>query len=690
MTRLKLLVLILVAAPALTIGQQTSLLVDTETPDSTVSETINSSLLVEPESKPAAQNGESQRVITSSLEIGIRGLKLEGNQDRYKSDLNYRPGFRLFDSSFMVKSRNNDGNLFDTFLVNSSGWDGDPHGFLRINTEKTGIYRLDGNLRRVKYFNNIRTHALGQHVSDTRHKFGDFDLTLLPLNRNIKFLLGYSLDRNSGPLLNTYRYGADEFPIRGELRTKTDEYRIGADFRLLGLNISLIQGFREFREDTSYQIDSPETGNNVTGGGHINSLSRTLPYEGETRFTRLSIHKNAGIVDFTGRFVYSNTEVESSVLEEVRGRNQANVNIDLDRFTGTSRVERPGIRGDVGITLNLTEKLSLSDTVRYYGFHTDGYATLNELLLRSSLSGLPSPTQNINTNGFRHYGQNLLMNTAEFDYQMSRRFAFHIGHRYTDRHILLENYDVGVRIPQEPEREEFDFHSNTYFAGFKATPYKVWTMYLDVEKGRSSNVFTRMDNHDFTQIKFRNRLKPTNALSMEFSIVTKNNETPDALADTTARWFGVDTKSRNFSASMDWTPHTRFNLSSGYTYNHLNSDSAIIFVLGNARQNGLSRYYVRDHFAHISGYIRPLNRVALFASYRIQKDTGDSDPLPSPRTIFYSYPIQFQSPEFRLILTLRNGIDWNLGYQYFDYRDNFASTQSYRSHLPYTSLRFSF
>ena len=55
-----------------------------------------------------------------------------------------------------------------------------------------------------------------------------------------------------------------------------------------------------------------------------------------------------------------------------------------------------------------------------------------------------------------------------------------------------------------------------------------------------------------------------------------------------------------------------------------------------------------------------------------------------------SYPVQFQSPEFRLAVKLHDRLDWNVGYQYFDFKEKFVNQQFYQAHLPYTSLKFYF
>ncbi|MDX6557829.1 MAG: hypothetical protein QOF72_878, partial [Blastocatellia bacterium] len=97
-------------------------------------------------------------IIISSIEVGYRGIRVDGDQNKYRSDLNYKAGPRLFDSSFLMRSKDGKGKLFDTLLVTSSGWGADPYGNMRISAEKPKWYRFEGSYRRFKYFrflNNI-------------------------------------------------------------------------------------------------------------------------------------------------------------------------------------------------------------------------------------------------------------------------------------------------------------------------------------------------------------------------------------------------------------------------------------------------------------------------------------------------------------------------------------------------------
>src|SRR6478609_6792133 len=90
--------------------------------------------------------------VISTIEFGYRGLRVDGDLNKYQSDLNYKAGPRLFDSSFLLRSRDGKGDLFETFLVNSTGWGADPQGNLRLSVEQPKWYRFDATYRRFKYF----------------------------------------------------------------------------------------------------------------------------------------------------------------------------------------------------------------------------------------------------------------------------------------------------------------------------------------------------------------------------------------------------------------------------------------------------------------------------------------------------------------------------------------------------------
>src|SRR5215204_3254302 len=152
-------------------------------------------------STPKVGDEAGDYAVTSSIELGYRGLRVGGDINKYQSDLNYKAGPRLFDTSFLMQSKEGRGQLFDTLLVTSTGWGGDPHGVMRFSLEKSSLYRFDGNYRKFTYFRSANNFAnpfyvapslpssqeRGWHTTNNDQKVGDFDLTLLPKNERISF-----------------------------------------------------------------------------------------------------------------------------------------------------------------------------------------------------------------------------------------------------------------------------------------------------------------------------------------------------------------------------------------------------------------------------------------------------------------------------------------------------------------------
>jgi hypothetical protein len=113
--------------------------------------------------------------------------------------------------------------------------------------------------------------------------------------------------------------------------------------------------------------------------------------------------------------------------------------------------------------------------------------------------------------------------------------------------------------------------------------------------------------------------------------------------------------------------------------------------VGGQRRVGESHYFLRDNFFFFNAFLRPARKLTLYAGYRINRDGGGGNRvIPSATILVDSYPMSFQSPEGRVSWRFTDRLEWNVGYQYYNFRDRLVPIQSYRAHLPYTSLRIYF
>jgi hypothetical protein len=677
--------------------------------------------------KTTAETGDYTAL--GSLEIGYRGLRVGGDVNKFRSDLNYKAGPRLFDSSLYVRANEGKGELFDSLLITSTGWGADPHGNVRFSVEKPKLYRFDGNYRRFKYFRFLNTIAnpnwifspanfsvppnpvTGEHGFNSSTQLGDFDLTLLPKNRLIRFNVGFSPESYSGPAFTNYHVGGNEFMLLSNLRSKANDYRLGADGTVGPIDFSFLQGFRRFRDDSFIDLGRTPGINLSPAVASFNSFLRNEPTRGSVNFTRFSLHTLvAKKLDITGRIIHSNTTSNSIFLESFSAINfntritgQLNPpNLLAGQYNITGNVERPSTLGDIGLTWLATDKLRISNSFKVERFEINGLGSFSDAFFATRA---PATSSSFVVNGlpvnkvtkYRKY-----QNTFEGDYQFNDRYSMHLGYRYGSRRIeeQLSGFSLNSNAPVAlvPEEITEQNHTHAFFAGFKARPVKTWTIFFDAERGTSDNVFSRIGNYNYTNLRAKSRYAPNRKLSFNVALITKNNANPSEIAGVSLQDFGVDVKSRIVTTSVDWAATSNVSFNAGYNYSFVDSDAVVDYFYNSVRHPlGHSLYFVRNNFFYLDTVARLSPRFSLFASYRINRDHGQgnrlADPTGAPGTLISSYPMNFQSPEARLAIKLHRRLDWNLGYQYYNYSESTLvgpRPQNYHAHLPYTSLRVYF
>lgn len=689
-----------------------------------------------------AGEGSSDYTIISSIEAGYRGISVDGDENKYRSDLNYKAGPRLFDSSFLVRAKEGKGTVFDTLLVTSTGWVADPYSSMRISVEKPELYRFDGNYRRFKYFRFLNNLAnpnwvfspaqfsvapnpvTGDHGYNTTTQLGDFDLTILPKNRIIRFNLGFSPERYGGPAYTSYHYGGGEFNPLAQISSRANDYRLGADGQVGPIDYSFLQGFRRYTDNFVIRAGATPGANLNPTAASLTSFNRDEPARGNVDYTRFSAHTLVKQkLDITARIIYSKATSSFKYIETSTGRNinpritnwppgplAATPNIlNLGQYNIVGSVRRPDTLGDVGITWLATNKLRISNTFRVEDFTIDGTSVFSDFFSITRGSGASLRTDTVgfsnldatNVTKYRKY-----QNTIEGDYQVNLNYSFHFGYRYGNRRIEkhFEGFNLGSNGQLNPppartsESEEEENHTHAILGGFKARPTKNWTIYFDAEHGTADNVFTRIGNYNYTNIRAKSRYSPNKNLNFNVAFIARNNANPSEIAGVSLQDFGVDIRSRLFTSAIDWTVNSKVSFSAGYNYNWVNSDAVVDYFFNSIRHPaGHSLYFVRNNFFYVETTARLAPRFTWYAAYRVNQDNGQgdrpADPTGTPGTLINSYPMNFQSPETRLAIKINRRLDWNFGYQYYNYNESVVvgpRPQNYHAHLPYTSLRVYF
>jgi len=484
-----------------------------------------------------------------------------------------------------------------------------------------------------------------------------------------------------------------------------------------------MQGFRRFRDDTFIDLGhTPGINVNPTTAS-LNTFHRDEPTRGKVNYTRLSLHSFvAKRLDLTARFIYSNSTSNSIFSESFTGLNwnprvsgfppsppnSSPNTLNLGTYNISQDVERPNTIGDFGLTWLATSKLRISNTFRIEDFDINGLGSFSDFFsltrpitggTRTDTVGFSNLPASVITN-YRKY-----QNTVEGDYAFNPRNSIHLGYRYGHRSIdgFFSGFDFGSNgsLPTPPtssSQSETENNTHAILGGFKSRPVSNWTIYFDAEHGTADNVFFRIGNYDYTYIRAKSRYSVSNKMSFNVGLITRNNANPSEIAGVSLEDFGVSIKSRVFTSAVDWTVNPRLTLNAGYNYNWVNSNAVVnYFFNGVNHPEGRSLYFLRNNFFFVDTVSQITPRATLYVGYRINKDNGQgnrvSDPTGNPGFLVTSYPMSFQSPDTRLAIRLHRRLDWNVGYQYYNYNESVLvgpRPQNYHAHLPYTSLRFYF
>ncbi|HSP33739.1 MAG TPA: hypothetical protein VLU46_05425 [Thermoanaerobaculia bacterium] len=207
------------------------------------------------------------------LEIGFRTSSVKGNEDMYRTQINERSGVLLHDFTLSTVDFGGRAGMIDNFRIDVSDLGTGPASSVRIQTGRSGSYRLLLNLRRTSEFSALPIFANpfagqgiipGQHTYDRTRTLLDGELEFL-LGGKISPFVGYTFNRYSGPGRTTYSLGGDEFQVSDD-RTDTDnELRAGFTFTASKYTGMVSGGFRnQSTHQTLSLVQGAGAGNNNT------------------------------------------------------------------------------------------------------------------------------------------------------------------------------------------------------------------------------------------------------------------------------------------------------------------------------------------------------------------------------------------------------------------------------------------
>ena len=620
--------------------------------------------------------------VLQSFELGYRWHTVGGNDGKYRSDVNYRNGVRLLQGNIQMNSRDGHGTYFDELLLNTVGLGNDPYQFASFRIQKNRLYRYDLTWRLNEYYNPALTISNGEHFIDTSRRLQDHSLVLLPQSA-ISIFAGFADNTQNGPALTTIQLfdnRGDEFPLFENIRRQQTEYRVGAQLSAFGYKLSFLRTWEFFKDDTTINGTPLPAGNNPADRTTLTSLRRSQPYHGETPGWRVYlIGEPSRLLSVNGRFTYSGSRRDFIFDENVLGADRtsdARRRQTLVIGTGT----RPVTAANLTLSLFPHPKLTVANHTAFNQIQMTGNGVFSQFDNGTSFG------QTIN---FEFLGIRTIANFTDLTYRANNSVTLFAGYHFSTRRIRstqLATFE-GVTSGVTGAEQENTLHSG--LVGVRLRPIKPLTLQFDAEIGRADRPVFPISDRNYHALTARIQYKMRNLL---LSASTKTYYNTNSVS-----FSAHSSRARTYTADASWTPRSWLSFDLGYNKLHLDTNSGIAYFFNGNLVGGRSIYISNIHAGNAGVRFQVGPKVDLFVGFSRVQDAGDGRPRPpipvfgdSPFFLAQTFPLAFTSPSARLSVRLKSKLRWNVGYQHYNYHEDFFDLQNYRAHTGYSSLSWAF
>lgn len=623
--------------------------------------------------------------VTNSWEAGYRIHSVDGNRGKYRSDVNFGNGVRLFGGTLGMHSRNGRGRWFDELTADLRGLAGDPYSFASVRAKKNQVYSYEMVYRGSEYFNPAQVLSDGNQFLGTTRRLQDHDLTLAPRSA-VRVRAGFTANRQSGEGYSTGQWfdaRGDTFAFLTGVRRAQTEARVGADVVLRRFRLSVTRAWEFFKDDTRFAMPLDGVGANPDDRTTLEALRRDEPVRGRTPSWRGTLHwEPVRWLIAQGRGTHAAGERDFLYDEAARGTDRFGA--DRNRqilLSGSGR--RVVSSGSGTVTLRPAEAWNLSHQFAFHQTRMEGDARYAEWSNGSQGLALAS---------FQNLGIRLVSNASEVAWQPRKWVALYGNFQVSERQVrsreLLET--------ALPATAPFVTQTNRQKAGaggVRLQPAKGWRIFAEAETGKNDRPFYPTSDKDYTAQHARVSYRGGGVfLEGQFRRFTNTNS---------ASLFLHSATGRDWAFQGGWSPAGAVQFDAGYSHIHRNTLTGLAYFANFTLQAADRSYYLSNiGAAHASATVRMGKRADLWVSYNWTEDRARSGAagaaaltVPETASFFAGaqvFPFSWQSPMARFSVVLRPNLRWNAGWQSYRYRERVAASQDYNAHTGYTSLSYSF
>ena len=624
--------------------------------------------------------------VMQQWETGYRYSLAGGDIGKYRSDVNFRNGIRLLNSSLAVNLRDGHGRYFDEIVLTTMGLGNDPYESAMLRVQKNRLYRYDMQWRLNDYFNPGLATAGGLHLANLQQRWQDHELVFFPQGK-FKFRGGWSRHKEDGPSLSTINLfenqRGDIFTLFSNVKREFNSYRTGADIDALGFRLTFLRTWEFYKEDTPYSILQPQAGLNTADGSTLAGFNRASPIHGSSPSWLVTLSTERKRFAANARFTNSAGRRNFIQQENASGNGLSGI---VTRIVNTSgNASRPVTTGDLNLAYFATSRLTITNNTSFDDRRMVGNSVYQQIDLLAF---------NFTTYNFQYLGLRRAVNATDAHLRVTPKLDFFGSYRYSNREIksIQSATDASTPFSNVLTTQQNTVHAGV--AGLNWTLQSALKLHLEAEFGRNDNPFYPVSERNYHTLDGRLQdRKRTVTASAGYRQNYNNNSI--SLASYSAH-------ARNYFANFSWAARAWASLDAGYSRLHNDSAGGIAFFAGAPRARlteGISVYVSNIHAANL-GVRLAFKKADVYAGYNITRDTGDGRaslrPVGTVDALLYNvqtFPLSFQTPMLRLTIPVTAKIKWNAGFQYYGYREDFglySGLQNYHAATGYTSLLWAF
>lgn len=644
--------------------------------------------------------------VTNSFETGYRFSEVGGDSNLYRSNVNYGNGLRLLGGSFAAISKDGHGPGFDTLTLTTHGLGNDPYGMATVRLEKNERYSYDMTWRRSDYFNSFLLNGGGGSLANTRRVMQDHDFRL-SLTKWAKLGLGYSRNQDTGPFVSAYELyigglARSVLPLDKNTRQDYNACRLSGEFDFLGFRLTLTHAWDYFKDDTGLAVLSPDGSYPGPNPSVATAYRRSEPMHIRTPGWFGNLSKSRRLWAMNARMTYSKGDQNFIYSEDATGARQVaspacpNCGAGPVATVSTNMIgaaRRPFAAGDLSFSLFPTKKLTVVSSTSAQSNRNDG--TAQQLQLSSYAA-----TKNIYY--LSHFGSGRISDSLDVNYRVTKWLGLNSEYLYTDRWI--DSIFTRAGTTKSAAHGALSNHLNAGTFGFRLKPIQPLSINVDSTIGRDSGAFTPTSTANYHTIRAR---VDYHLNHMRFGASYRQLYNLNA-----PRLFSYNTShSRDISANGSFAIGGNWWLDLTYSKAHIDTLSDLFIELPLSDKVGAkitnvrgynSSYLSNIHSVSLTAKTTIKERGTFYVGYNIVHDTGDGRAaldlgLQNPASAFLAraqtFPMTYQAPMARLSIRISPKLQWNGGWEFYRYNQQFAFfgyQPYYRAHTGYTSFTFTF